>query len=346
MCSYYYNGSESMNSQLSASWYFILALSLVCILCTWEIRAQEIRDVLVPLSVPPLDTAFDTSSCRGLLLGGQELGEPPISEYYQGADTLEYYVEHCYNYSGFYYPVFGEILSDIEGSGPNGTYPGGDTLPNLLQWYFNVLYLNTDTQYYCYDALNAENCLQAMDGHDSSVRANPLNGFPGQAQVETYLLQSGKCPSFQSQLEGVLKQLYANWHYAWKDTVKDSLLTPWDTSNLPTLQQIGFEALLGPPHNAVNNGTLPTSVLGTICIEPNPFEDNAVVNYTLNVPATLTVEVFNVLGQRVLALVPSVFTNNGNYSLTLSGLAMASGTYYLRFSVPEGEVQTVKINKQ
>ncbi len=308
------------------------------------VSADQVGALL--LSVPPLDTAFDTSSCRGLLLGGQELGEPPISEYYQGADTLEYYVEHCYNYSGFYYPVFGEILSDMEGSGPNGTYPGGDTLPNLLQWYFNVLYLNTDTQYYCYDALNAENCLQAMYAHDSSVHANPLNGDAGWVAIEKYLLQSGKCPSFQSQLEGVLTQLYASWHRIWKDTVTDSLLTPWDTTNLPTLQQIGFEALLGNPSAVANNGTLPTSVLGTISVTPDPFEDNAVVNYTLNVPATLTVEVFNVLGQRVLAPVPSVFTAYGNYSLTLSGSALTSGTYYVRFSVPEGEVQTLKVVKE
>jgi hypothetical protein len=47
-----------------------------------------------------------------------------------------------------------------------------------------------------------------------------------------------------------------------------------------------------------------------------------------------------------LSPVPSVFTAYGNYSLTLSGSALASGTYYVRFSVPEGEVQTVKVVKE
>ncbi len=299
-----------------------------------------------PLSTPLIDTAFDTSDCRGLLLGGQELGEPPISEYYQGADTLEYYVEHCYNYSGFYYLVFGTILSDMEGSGPNGNYPGnGDTLTNLLQWYFNVLYLNTDTQYYCDDASAAVACLGAEFIHDSSIHANPLNGASGQAAVETYLLESGKCSYLQSQLKGDLNQLYQNWHRAWKDTVTDSLLTPWDTTNLPTLQQIGFEALLGSPA-AVQGGIIPTSVLGNVGVAPNPFTDNTVIDYTLNVPATLTVEVFNVLGQKVASPMPSVFTINGNYSLTLTGSALASGAYYVRFAVPEGEVRTIMITKE
>ncbi len=287
----------------------------------------------------------DTLTCYQLYLEGQGLGAPPVSEYYEAGDTLKYYVEHCYSYSGFNYNVFGNILSDFEGSGPGGAYPGnGDTLPNLLQWFFSVLYLNTDTQYYCADAISAGGCLQAMWYHDSSVHANPLNGFSGQAEIEKYLIESGKCPFYAAMLQSGLNQLYPIWYRAWKDTVKDSLLTPWDTT-LPTLQQIGFEALLGS-QAAVQGGIIPTSVLGNIGVAPNPFTDNTVIDYTLNVPATLTVEVFNVLGQRVAAPVPSVFTNNGDYSLTLTGSALASGTYYVRFSVPEGEVRTIMLTKE
>jgi hypothetical protein len=288
----------------------------------------------------------DTLSCGQLYEAGLILASPD-GEFYAAGDTLKYYVEHCYSYAGFNPGVFGLIDDDFSSSGPNGNYPSdGDTLPNLLQWFFNVLYLDTDTQYYCSDASAALGCLQAMYAHDSSIHANPMNGAAGWAAVEKYVIESGKCQPYQTQFENSLSAVYASWYRIWKDTVTDSLLTPWDTTNLPTLQQIGFEALLGNPSAVANNGTLPTSVLGTISVTPNPFEDNAVVDYTLNVPATLTVEVYNVLGQRVLAPVPSVFTAYGNHSLTLSGSALASGTYYVRFSVPEGEVQTVKLVKE
>jgi hypothetical protein len=264
----------------------------------------------------------------------------PDGEYLLAGDTLKYYVEHCYSYSAFNPQAFTSIASDFV-----ALNPGGGTLEDLRQWFFSVLYLPIDTQdsfaaerYYCDDAIATLATFNNEDTFQSK-------GAASEAAVESYLIASGKCPDFQGYLENQLQQLYQAWYRGWKDTVKDSLLTPWDTT-LPTLQQIGFEALLGPPYATVNNGIIPTSVLGTINVAPNPFEDNAVVNYTLNVPATLTVEVFNVLGQRVGSPVPSVFTVNGNYSLTLSGSALASGTYYVRFSVPEGEVQTVKVVKE
>jgi Secretion system C-terminal sorting domain len=318
---------------------FPVVLGLICSLCTLELNAQGMRENLTVFS-----SQSDTLSCGQLYEEGLLLASPD-KEYYAAGDTLKYYVEHCYSYAGFNTKVFGNIADDFFASGPGGYYPGdGDTLPNLLQWFFNVLYLDTDTQYYCYDASAALECQQAMYVHDSSFHTNPMNGASGWAAVEKYLLESGKCQFLQSQIENSLGALYVSWYRVWKDSVTDSLLTPWDTTNLPTLQQIGFEALLGSPA-AVQGGIIPTSVLGNIGVAPNPFTDNTVIDYTLNVPATLTVEVFNVLGQKVASPVPSVFTINGNYSLTLTGSALASGAYYVRFAVPEGEVETVKIVK-
>jgi len=129
--------------------------------------------------------------------------------------------------------------------------------------------------------------------------------------------------------------LPSNWraiYKKWQDTVKDSLLTPFD-STLPTLQQIGFQLLLGPDYVAPN-GVFPSSALGAIGISPNPFVYNTVIDYTLNVPATLTVEVYDELGHRVTSPVPSVFTNNGEYSFTLTGSTIPAGTYYIFASPP------------
>ncbi len=250
--------------------------------------------------------------------------------YELGKDTLEAYVDHCY--ASAYPAVFAQINNAVSGINQQVEWL------SFRDWLFNVLYLNLDTSYYCEDAnalISTFNYVNGPRGYDGK----------GEMAVYQYLATSGKCPTFEAAFQ---KEITAGWnsmYSKWRDTVSDSILTPFD-STLPTLQQIGFELLLGPQYAAVHRGILPSSVLGNIGISPNPFIDNTVVDYTLNVPATLTVEVFNSLGERVAAPVPSVFTNNGDYSLTVSGSALASGTYYVRFAVPEGEVRTIMITKQ
>lgn len=198
--------------------------------------------------------------------------------------------------------------------------------------------------YYCNDAVAAAGVMDALDIHDSAYHANPIYGAAGSAALEKYLIASGKCPFYAGQLELDLQNLYQSWHRYWKDTVKDSMLTPWDTT-VPTLQQIGFEILLGPQYGAVHAGIYPKSVLGAIGVSPNPFVGQTEINYTLNVPATLTVEVYDLLGHKVAAPVPSVFTRNGDYSIMFAA-QFPPGTYYIRFSVPEGEVRTIRITKE
>lgn len=126
------------------------------------------------------------------------------------------------------------------------------------------------------------------------------------------------------------------------------MATPWSSfdTTLPSLQEIGFQILLGPEYGAVHGGSYPTTVLGGVAASPNPFNRDAEITYTMNVPATLTVEVFDPLGKKVESPVPSVFTPIGDRTLTLSGSLLPSGTYYIRFSVPEGEVKTVKVVKE
>ncbi|HEY3876055.1 MAG TPA: T9SS type A sorting domain-containing protein [Candidatus Kapabacteria bacterium] len=303
----------------------------------------------LPASIEHADST-DTLSCAQLHHFGENLSAPPTYEYDSAALFLKEYVEHCYS-SGIDVTVFGQILTDVYNTGNPGP-PAGDTLPNLLQWFFKVMYYDTATStqppgtkaYYCNDAMAAAGCLADMYRFDSTYH-KPLYGASAEAEIENYLIQSGKCPFYEGILESNLRSLYQSWYLNWKDTVKDSILTPFDTT-LPTLQQIGFEILLGPEYAAVHNRVMPMSILGNITVSPDPFENDAAVSYTLNVPATLTVEVYNTLGQRVTTPVPSIFTNNGKYSLTLIGSALASGSYYVRFSVPEGEVKTIKVSKE
>ncbi len=282
----------------------------------------------------PLSTQNDTSSCASTLYLGEEYETD--GNFQAEEDTLKYFIEQCFA-QPFSYQAFGYIDNAVEQIYPDNI-TDNQRFFDLRNWLFSVLYLNTDTNYYCGDA----DALLTTFAYRLGSRGVD---FKGEEAVEQYLIESGKCPHLVSLFQTQIKELRQQIYLSWKDTVQDSLTTPFDTT-LPTLQQIGFQALLGPEYAAVHNGIIPTSVLGKIGIAPNPFIDNTVVDYTLNVPATLTVEVFNALGERVAAPVPSVFTNNGDYSLTVSGSALASGTYYVRFAVPEGEVRTIMITKQ
>jgi hypothetical protein len=292
----------------------------------------------LPLSMQgDSSSQYDSSSCLQLLYVGESYGEDDGNAQIE-VDTLEYFVEHCYAQ-----PFSYEAFDDIDGAvAQEELAPNFDTSWERFaverNWLFSVLYLNMDTLYYCHDA----DALIATFVYPLGPRGLD---FKGQKAVEEYIIHSGKCPMYVSEFNSQIKELNQQIYLSWKDTVKDSLTEPFD-STLPTLQQIGFEALLGPQYAAVHNGIIPSSVLGNIGVAPNPFTDNTVIDYTLNVPATLTVEVFNVLGQRVASPVPSVFTTNGDCSLTLTGSSLASGTYYVRFSVPEGEVRTVILTKE
>ena len=137
--------------------------------------------------------------------------------------------------------------------------------------------------YYCEDAGTALATFLYFQG----PRGYDLRG---KLAVLNYISASGKCPYLKSWDSSATASTWRDLYIHWSDTVQDSFATPFD-STLPTLQQIGFEILLGPQYAAVHNGVLPTSVLGEIGISPNPFIDRTEVSYTLNVPATLTVEV-------------------------------------------------------
>ncbi len=273
--------------------------------------------------------AYDTNHCKRLAALGQGLELNGLDSL--AYDTLRRFVEECPEMPHAY-EAFGTVLSAVS------TMPGPSTKwLDLRNWLFKVLYLNRDTMWYCSDAVQMLSTFlyEGPRGYD----------IKGKIAVEQYLLSSGKCPDLVHSMKQYIEDLKVEDHQVWKDSVRDSIAYPYDSTHIPTLQEIGFGLLLGPEAAVGANGTIPSRVFGTISASPNPFKREASIEYTLNVPATLTVEVYDVLGRKKSALVPSVFTSNGEGTLTL-GSDLPPGTYFVRFSVPEGEVRTVKLVKE
>ncbi|HEY9166697.1 MAG TPA: T9SS type A sorting domain-containing protein [Candidatus Kryptonia bacterium] len=78
--------------------------------------------------------------------------------------------------------------------------------------------------------------------------------------------------------------------------------------------------------------TLPGSAPAKFALDqnyPNPFNPSTIINYTVPQRETVTLKVFNVLGQEV-ATVFNGIQNPGNYQATFNGSKFASGVYFYR----------------
>ena len=67
---------------------------------------------------------------------------------------------------------------------------------------------------------------------------------------------------------------------------------------------------------------------------PNPFNPTTTISYALPKDARVTLEVYNVIGQRVALLVDEVQVA-GYYTVPFDGRAFASGIYFYRLATPE-----------
>ena len=67
---------------------------------------------------------------------------------------------------------------------------------------------------------------------------------------------------------------------------------------------------------------------------PNPFNPSATISYALPVRSSVTLSVFNALGQRVATLVNGE-TEAGNYEVQFDGSGMASGVYFYRMQATD-----------
>ena len=71
---------------------------------------------------------------------------------------------------------------------------------------------------------------------------------------------------------------------------------------------------------------------------PNPFNPLTTIPYQLDVPGSVDLSVYNLLGQKIMTLVND-FQNRGNYNVTLDASSLESGTYIYRLTL-NGQSQT------
>jgi hypothetical protein len=72
---------------------------------------------------------------------------------------------------------------------------------------------------------------------------------------------------------------------------------------------------------------------------PNPFNPTTTITYTLNKNSNVRLNVYNVLGERVMELIND-FQNAGNYEIKFDGSSLSSGVYF--YSLSNGSTTVTK----
>ncbi|HEY6171250.1 MAG TPA: T9SS type A sorting domain-containing protein, partial [Candidatus Kapabacteria bacterium] len=198
-----------------------------------------------------------------------------------------------------------------------------------------VLYLNTDIPYYCEDVGSIIHTFYYYD----SLKGDYLNGS---IAIVDYLLENHRCPYLESSYIKLRKQSRDNQVKEWRDTVRDSIATPLDTSK-PTLEEIGLGILRGPTGSVA--ATSNKLHLGELIATRNPFTDILELKYRLDKSAMVRLDVYDLLGKAVYSEGQG-YKAEGEHVLSLQSKSWSSGSYYVRLSSPSGEVKTVKVVKE
>lgn len=116
-------------------------------------------------------------------------------------------------------------------------------------------------------------------------------------------------------------------------------LSGWETVFLPgqafnSYLNVGVQFKL----NATNVGINETADLGFAVRQnyPNPFSNQTVIEYALNTPANVNLEIFDITGKSV-AVVNEGFKNVGNHKVEIDGSNLKNGVYYYTFRTEAGQ---------
>jgi hypothetical protein len=286
-------------------------------------------------SPPPIreETAYsamtdDTNICEDLFERVRQMNL--AGQYRQSNDSGRYFIENCAN-TPRSFRGFTQI-----GSGVQFMSDSPDRWYELRDWVKKVLFLNTsDPQYYC----GGVRLLFMSFQHFDPIKGNDHNGM---VALIDYMVTSGKCPDDTATYRLERLRVRNLQHQIWADTVKDSLATPLDTA-MVTLEDIGLEWVRGQSHVASEPAPTGHGLISFRARE-NPYRRETVLEYEIDMDLRVRIEIFDVLGRRVLGDDIGLLTPKGRHSFKLPA-DLPSGTLMARISSGNGEVRTIQLRK-
>jgi hypothetical protein len=276
-----------------------------------------------------LSVVEDSTDCQALLANAVALKESFKDQ--EAYDAFRGYIESCAHVSTSW-----QIFQQVGGMN-GGRSTDLHRFEEYREWLKQVLYYSLDTNFYCGD-------VKEILGTFSWFNDSRGKDYKGNLAVMYFIINSSRCPRSTAYLKAVLKPTWDELYFIWQDSVKDSTLTPFD-STLPSLEDLGLGILRGQPGDVKNFlGSKYGPMLSNIHASENPFSSETKISFTSREPAAIKFEIFDVLGKRFYTT-EKVYSEGENI-LSISGNDLPHGLLYGRFSTSDGGVKTIKLRHE
>lgn len=277
-----------------------------------------------------LPQVASSQNCESILTAGR--GFTQLSKYQEAYQKFREYIESCFN-------EYHAWLAFSEMTDAN-THRIPDTLGKNLEyrdWLKQVLYYNTsDPLYYCEDLRAIYSSYLGFDRADGA----DMNAARA---IARYILDSTNCDHMKESLSTQIKNQITAYLEIWRDTVTDSVATPFDTTT-PTIDELGL-SIIRKGQNYVLPDYILVEAIHNITAIPNPVGDQLTIEYELKENCISNIEIHDLLG-REISRTDRNFELKGKQSRQFNTASWEAGTYFVRITTSQGEVKTIKVFKE
>ncbi|MDP4200205.1 MAG: hypothetical protein Q8922_08975 [Bacteroidota bacterium] len=275
------------------------------------------------------DSTFDTSECRRLMNKAEAYSN--VGQYQTAYDTVRYYLTLCHD-DWMALGEFDAADGDNDGRGnPARAYP------EFREWLKSVLYLRTDSMWYCRDVQGIIKCFNYFEGH--GIYPN------GAIAVIRYLVSHNKCGArflYDGESGAV-----AFRNKIWRDTVKDSLTEARPDTNIPSIDSIGLSILRGPQYaSAVGPQKYGEPRISTLRATENPFTRATEIVFDLADYGLVEFKLFDALGNVVTSNGIGQVLEPGQHTFEIDGSKLPAGAYFARIAYHNRDVKSVMLVKE
>ena len=244
------------------------------------------------------------------------------NDYQKCFDTMKVFVEHCTTDIRGHLAFF-QMQTAIQNIDMTDTL----RYAKFRAWLESVFYLNiTDPDYWCA-------CVETiMWTYQTNAEALGL---------DQWLIQNSDCDTsfLKTSYSRARNAEYQQWRLG--DTTK-----PLDTTLL-TIKQLGLDSLLGLHlTKGIWQPQIYSDMLASLSVSENPLKRTTILRFESIRPAYVRVEAYDELGRMIVGDGSGHVYDPGRHELPVDLTGHASGVYYLRVSLGNGEVRTIKLVKK
>jgi hypothetical protein len=249
--------------------------------------------------------------------------------YDQAYDSACYYLSHCHNQSIAADEGFGALIDAAVDT--TLTQTGRASMKSFL---LSVLPLRSDDDWFCH-------CVNAIG---ASFRLD-TNQTREDLSLLSWLMNNPRCAAYQAGIAADYYQERKDDCILWLDTTHWPD-TVYDTTSL-TMQQMGLDTVLKiSATEGVSPEAIGTQILLSASITENPFENSTSILLSIGREAYVTIQVFDILGHQIEGAGYAGVFEQGNVTIPINMTNAPPGTYLVRISTANNEVQTLKLTKE